>query len=94
MNIFVWYTKTDPYNMLIELLIASSLTPHKLLMPPHQLLNDSSLTPQRPYITKRIKVILDLPAIFSMDKVDVEVLHFPAIFQDSRPDVYRYIIKI
>ena len=43
----------------------------------HPLLNDSPLTPQRPYITKRIKVILDFPAIFSMDKVDVEVYIFP-----------------
>ena len=74
-NIFVWYTKRVPYNMLIGVLIASSLTPHRLLMPPHPLLNDSSLTPQRPYITKRIKVI------FSMDKVDVEVYIFPPFFE-------------
>ena len=67
------------------------LTPYRLLMPPHPLLGDSSLTPQRPYITKQIKVILDFPAIFSMNKVDVKVYIFPAISRDSRPNVYRYI---
>ena len=41
------------------------------------LLNDSPITPPRPYITKRIKVILDFPAIFSMGMVDVEVYIFP-----------------
>ena len=57
-NIFVWYAKRDPYNMLIGVLIDSSSTPHALL-------NDCPITPQRPYITKRIKVILDFPAFFS-----------------------------
>ena len=77
----VWYTKRDPYNMLIGLLISSSLSPHGLIMPPYPLLNDSSLTDQRPYITERLKVILDFPAIFSMDKVDVEVYIFPPFFE-------------
>ena len=67
--------------MLIGVLIASSLTPHRFLMPPHPLLNDSPTTPQRPYITKRIKVILDFSAIFSMDEVDVEVYIFPPFFE-------------
>ena len=80
-NIFVWYIKRDPYNMLIELLIATSLTPYRLLMPPHLLLSDSSLTPKRPYITKWIRVILDFPAIFSMNKVDVKVYIFPPFFE-------------
>ena len=52
-NIFVWYTKRDPYNMLIGVLIASSLISYRLLVPPHPLLNDSLITPQRPYITFR-----------------------------------------
>ena len=50
-------------------------------MPPQQLLNDSSLTPQRPYIAKRIKVILGFPAIFSMNKVDVKVYISPPFFE-------------
>ena len=51
------------------------------LSTPHALLNDSSLTPQRPFITKRIKVSLDFPAILSMDKVDVDVYIFPPFFE-------------
>ena len=37
--------KREPDNILIELLIASSLTPKRLLMPPHLLLSTSSMTP-------------------------------------------------
>ena len=80
-NIFVWYTKRDPYDMLIGVLIAALLTPHRLLMPPHPLLNDSPITRQKPNITTRIKVIQDFPAIFSMDKVGNEVYIFPPFFE-------------
>ena len=83
-DIIVWYAKRDPYNMLIGVLIASSLTTHRLLMPPYPLLSDSPITPQRLYITKRIKVILDFPAIFSMDEVDVEVYIFPPFLHDKK----------
>ena len=70
---FKWYTKRDPYNMLIVILIASSLPPHRLLMQPQYLLSNSSLTPQRHYITMQIKGILDFPAIFFINKLSVEV---------------------
>ena len=78
--IYVWSTKRDPYNFVIELLIASSAPPQWLLMPPHPIFNDSSITPQWLLINSS-KTLHNEPdkgeprfsRHFSMDNVDVEV---------------------
>ena len=76
-NIFVWFTKRDPYNMLIGLPIASSLTPHRfscLLIP---FLNNSLKTLHN----EADKGDLRFSHHFSMDKVNVEVYIFPPFFE-------------